>query len=45
MKDLIRAKLKQIVELQDIVEKYNLNYKSKRGKTDNFSEYSQPIVF
>ena len=30
--DLIRTKLKGIVELRDIIRKDNLNYKSKRGK-------------
>ena len=44
MKDLIRAKLKEIVELQN-VKKYDLNYKSKREKTYNFSNYSVPIAF
>ena len=44
MKDLIRAKLKEIVELQK-VKKDDLNYKSKREKTYNFSNYSVPIVF
>ena len=32
MNDLIRAKLKEIVKLQDIIKKDDLNYKSKRGK-------------
>ena len=32
MNNLIRAKLKEIVELQDIIKKGDLNYKSKRGK-------------
>ena len=30
MNDLIPAKLKEIVELKDIVKKDDLNYKSKR---------------
>ena len=30
--DLIRDKLKEIFKLQDIIKKYNLNYKSKREK-------------
>ena len=42
---LIRAKLREIVELQDIIKKDDLNYKSHRGKTYNFSKYSVPIVF
>ena len=45
MNDLIQAKLKEIVELQDIIKKDDLNYKSKRGKSYNFSKYSLPIVF
>ena len=45
MNDLLRAKLKEIVELQDIIKKDYLNYKSKRGKTYNFSKYLLPIVF
>ena len=32
MNDLICAKLKEIVELQGIIKKDDLNYKSKRGK-------------
>ena len=45
MNYLIRAKLKEIVELQDIIKKDDLNYKSKCRKTYNFSKYSLPIVF
>ena len=45
MSDLIRDKLKEIVKLQDIIETYNLSYKSKSRKVYNFSEYSLPIVF
>ena len=45
MNDLIRAKLKEIVELQEIIKKDGLNYKSKCGKTYSFSKYSLPIVF
>ena len=45
MNDLIRAKLKEIVELQDIIKKDDLNYKSKRRKTYSFSKYSLPISF
>ena len=33
MNDLIRAKLKEMVELQGIIEKDDLNYKLKCGKT------------
>ena len=43
--DLIRAKLKEIFELQDIIKKHDLNYKSKPGKTYNSSKYSLPIIF
>ena len=40
MNDLIRAKLREIVELGDIIKKDDLNYKSKGGKTYNFSKNS-----
>ena len=30
--------------MQDIIKKDDLNYKSKRGKTYNFSKYSLPTV-
>ena len=30
--DLIRDKLKEIFKLQDVIKKYNINYKSKREK-------------
>ena len=42
--DLIRTKLKEIVELQDIIRKDNLNYNSKRGKTYDFSKYTPPMA-
>ena len=45
MNDLIRAKLKEIVKLQDIIKKDDINYKSKRGKTCNFGKYLLRIVF
>ena len=45
MNDLIRAKLKEIFELQDIIKKDDLNYKLKRRKTYNFSKYLLPIAF
>ena len=35
----------EIAELQDIIEKYYLNYKLKRGKTYNFVKYSVPVIF
>ena len=45
MNDLIRAKLKEIVEFQDIVKKDDLNHKSNYGKTYNIGKYSLPFVF
>ena len=33
MNDLIRVKLKEIVKLQDIIKKDDLNYEPKRAKT------------
>ena len=45
MNDLIHAKLKEIVKLQDIIKKDDLNYESKPGKTYNFGKYSLSIVF
>ena len=43
--DLIRIKLKEIVKLQDIIKKDEINHKSKRGKAYNFGKYSLPIIF
>ena len=31
--------------MQNIIKKDDINYKSKRGKTYNFTKYSLPIVF
>ena len=45
MNDLIRAKFKEIVNLQDIIKADELHHKSKRRKIYNFSEYSLAIVF
>ena len=45
MDDLIRDKLKQIVNFQDIIITVDLNYKSKRVKTYNVGKYSLYIVF
>ena len=45
MNDLISARLKEIVNLQDIIKTDELNDKSKRRKGYNFSEYLLPIVF
>ena len=42
---MIRAKLKEIVNLKYIIKIDELNYKSKHRKVYNFSEYSLPIVF
>ena len=39
MNNLPRAKLKKIVNLQDIAKTDELNYKSKRRKVYNFIEY------
>ena len=45
MNDLIRDKLKQIVNFQDIIITVDLNYQSKRVKTYNVGKYSLYIVF
>ena len=45
MSDLIPVKLKEIVKLQDIIKKDDLNYKPKRRKAYSFGKYSSPIVF
>ena len=45
MNYLIRAKIKETIELQDIVKKDDLNYKSKPGKTYNFGNIILPIAF
>ena len=45
MNDLICVKLKEIVELQDIIKEDDLNYKLKCGKPYNFSKNSLPVVF
>ena len=37
--------LKEIVNLQDVIKKDDLNYRSKGGKTYNFAKYSVPFVF
>ena len=41
--ELILFKLKEIANLEDIIEKDTLNYKSKWGKTCNFGKSSLPI--
>ena len=43
MNDLIRFKLKEIANSKNIIEKDNLNYKSKQGKICNFGKDSLPI--
>ena len=45
MNCLIRAKLKETIELQDTIKIENVNCKSKHGKTFNFSKYLLPIIF
>ena len=45
MNDLIRVKLKETVNLQDITETDDLYYKSKCRKVYHFSEYSLLIAF
>ena len=45
MNDVNCVKLKEIVILQDIIKKDDLNYKSKRGKTYNFGKYSYQLFF
>ena len=44
MNNLVRAKLKEILNLQDIIKTGELLYKSKLGKVYNFNEYSLPNV-
>ena len=43
--NLIRVKLKKLVNLQDFIKTDELNCKSKRRKVYDFSEYFLPIVF
>ena len=45
MNDLIRATLKEIVILHDIIKKDDLNYISKQKQTYDFGKYSLSIVF
>ena len=45
MNDLGRAKLKEVINLQDIIKPDALHYKLKRRKVCNFSKYSLPIAF
>ena len=45
MNDFILVKLKEIVYLQNIIKKHDLNYKSERGKTYNIGKHSSPIAF
>ena len=39
MNDLIRAKLKKWLNCKILLKKNDLNYQSKRSKTDNFGKY------
>ena len=45
MNDLICDKLKEIVNLQNVIKTDKLHYKSKRRKIYSFNEYCLPIVF
>ena len=45
MNDLIRDKLKEMVNLQHVIKTDELHYKPKRRKFYNFNKYSLPIVF
>ena len=45
MNDLIRDKLKEVINLQDIIKTNELHYKSKRGKVYNFNGYSFPDIY
>ena len=45
MNDLIRAKLKEVVELWDNIKKDDLNYQSNYKKTYNLGKYSLRIAF
>ena len=45
MNDFICDKLKETVNLKDIIKTDNLRYKSKRKNVFNFNEYSLPIDF
>ena len=45
MNHLICDKLKEIVNLQDIIKTDELHYEPKRRQVYIFSEYSLPIVF
>ena len=45
MNDLVRTKLKEVVELQVIIKKDDLKHKSKREKAFSFGKYALPIVF
>lgn len=43
--DLIVFKLKETIQLQEIIESNELDYTSKRKKAYNLSKYALPIVF
>ena len=42
---MVRAMLKKVVNLEDIIKADEPNFKSKRTNVYNFSEYSLPVVF
>ena len=44
MNNFICVKLKELVKLQNIIKKDEINYKSKRRKTLNFGKYSLRIA-
>ena len=44
MNDLVCAKFKKIINLQNIIKADELHYKSKCRKVYNFNEYSLPNV-
>ena len=45
MNDLIFAKLKNTVDLQDVIKQDDLNNKSKRRRTYDFNKYSVSVGF
>ena len=45
MNDSIQDKLKEIVNLQDIIKTEDLSYKAKIKEVYNFNKYSLPTVF
>ena len=45
LKNLTIDKLKEIMQLQNIIELNGLNYKAKTGRKNNFNKYLLSIVF